>query len=190
MRMNEDTREKLSRTSTIVFGLALAAAGLVVGIVGINELTGADASASWPSVKGRVIVSQVKRGISSRGAGRNRRRSTSHTARIVYDYAVSGRKHIARRVSFGATSAKASAARAMVRRYPKGAEVTVYYDPDDPDRAVLEPGTSSGTYLPLGVGVLLAAGGGFLAVGGVLARNQLGTPDPEALFGEGLAGRQ
>ncbi len=166
------TQIKFGSKSSIIFGAVFGAVGLVVAGFGVNELTQADASASWPSVAGTVVSSQVKKSTSSRGTGRKRRRSTSHSASIVYEYTVDSRKHTAKRVSFGATSSSASSAREIVSRYPKGKAVTVYYDPADPERAVLEPGTSGGTYIPLGVGVVFAAIGGYMAVGGLLVRKK------------------
>ena len=173
---NLSLRKKLARTSTIVSGLALAAVGLAVGAFGINELTRADASASWPSVGGTVVSSHVKKSTSSRGTGRNRRRSTSHRAVVIYQYTLAGRTHTARRLSFGATDSSASTARQVVSRYPAGTAVTVFYDPDDPDQATLETGTTSGTYLPLGIGITLAAVGAFMAIGGLHARKTLQSP--------------
>ena len=41
-------------------------------------------------------------------------------------------------------------ARKVVKKYPVGTELSVYYDTDDPSNSVLEPGTTWFTYLPLG----------------------------------------
>jgi hypothetical protein len=44
-------------------------------------------------------------------------------------------------------------------RYPVGAEVDVYYDSENPDKNVLEPGVRGGSLLPIVIGLL------FLIVG-------------------------
>jgi hypothetical protein len=52
-------------------------------------------------------------------------------------------------------------AEAIVARYPVGQMVTVYYTPDDPAKAVLEPGLSLKAFFTLSLGlVFLGVGGG------------------------------
>lgn len=46
----------------------------------------------------------------------------------------------------------------MVHKYPQGASVTVYYDPDDPSASVLEVGmTSVAPWILIGVGLPFAS---------------------------------
>jgi len=154
-------RIKVGSTGTIIFGLVFCAVGLVVAGLGWRELSEADASASWPSVKGEVTSSEVRKSTSSR-TGRRRQRSTKYRAVVKYEYSVDGTIHTGNRISFDASSSSRSTAGRMTARYPKGAEVDVFYDPESPGEAVLERGKTLGTYIPLGVGLL------FFAVGCVL----------------------
>ncbi len=43
----------------------------------------------------------------------------------------------------------------MVNRYPVGRSVKVYYKPDDPDTAVLEPGSLSSSLNYFGMSILI-----------------------------------
>ncbi len=44
-------------------------------------------------------------------------------------------------------------ARRIVAHYPKGKDVMVHYDPDRPERSVLETGVGPGAWIPLGGGL-------------------------------------
>ena len=48
-----------------------------------------------------------------------------------------------------------SFAEEIVARYPKGTRIKVYYDPDTPGNAVLEPGDTLRAWLTIGFGAVL-----------------------------------
>lgn len=59
---------------------------------------------------------------------------------IVYEYYEEGIKFTSDRVHFGyQTLSDNSYAQGYVDKYPVGKEILVYFDPDDPSNAVLEP---------------------------------------------------
>ncbi len=59
---------------------------------------------------------------------------------VYYEYIVNGNKFTSNRVHFGyQTSSDKSYAQGYLMKYPVGKEVLVYYDPDHPDNAILEP---------------------------------------------------
>ncbi len=59
---------------------------------------------------------------------------------IYYEYGVDDIKFTSSRVHFGyQTSSDKSYAQGYLVKYPVGNEVLVYYDPDHPDNAILEP---------------------------------------------------
>jgi hypothetical protein len=139
----------------IVFGvgaLIFLGAGVGLLVLGTGQLKKARASESWPSVQGIVVSSTVERS--------SEHDNTDHyQASVVYEYAVDGVTYSCNRVSYGATRGLQEEAQAEAKRYPKGKRVEVYYDPDDPDVAVLEPGKAGEPYLWLGLG------GAFAVVG-------------------------
>jgi hypothetical protein len=146
---------KKNATLGVVFGLLFGLVGMGVLVYGIMNLNRGRASESWPTVSGVVTHSDVR---SSRGDS-----STTYHAEVSYEFVVEGAKHHSDKVSFGeyGTNSHARAAR-ICDGYPVGAPVDVFYSPEDPDVAVLEPGASGfGFFLPI------ILGGVFNIVGGV-----------------------
>jgi hypothetical protein len=120
---------------------------LVIGIgifsLGARNLRYAWASGSWPSVPGTVSESTVKE-----TAVRHRDSSSSDTdysARIVFGYQVNGIRYTTTTLHFGQTEGSSDSSEAALRRfrYPEGAKVIVYYDPNNPEHACIEKGFDS-----------------------------------------------
>lgn len=138
------------------YGLRIVAVVLVVvGVVSAVTITAsirdARASASWPSVPGQVSESTVEE--SSSGTSR------SFKASVRYDYAVDGRTYTNHAIGFSDSGgADRAGAEGVTAKYPNKSAVTVYYNPTDPQNAVLERGTSTRVYamalLPPGLIVL------------------------------------
>jgi hypothetical protein len=133
-------------------------AGIFLAKYGGSVLDNAKASAEWPTVQGTVMHSDVVR---ERGTGDNRGKY-HYEADVMFEFELDGQTYSSNNVSFGEyASSQASHAREIVRRYPEGSRVTVYYNPEDPDTAVLEPGVSWSSYILLGMGILFCAIGFF-----------------------------
>lgn len=129
----------------IVGGLATTLWGWIVIVRGRKSLT-------WPSVGGTI----EKSALSSE--------SDALLPAIEYSYAVAGRT-FRRMVEFpGDISPTAELARSYVDKYPAGAHVQVYYDPDRPERATLEPGQGRGDWMILALGVIATLVGVGLAM--------------------------
>ena len=91
---------------------------------------------------------------------RNRDPKTSDTAvyetRIAYTYTVNGNKRESSRISFmDKPVLYPDIALELVDKYPKDAEVKVYYKPDDSTQAVLEPGADVSVIPLLVIAVIL-----------------------------------
>ncbi|HEX7242873.1 MAG TPA: DUF3592 domain-containing protein [Longimicrobiaceae bacterium] len=137
-------------------GLAFlgAACFLAAGVMGLRRGL---RTYSWARAEGRVVRSLVGRETESTGEGT----LDSYRAEVRYRYEAAGAPrtgsavHADDRGSPSRTGAERKAA-----RYPEGARVAVFYDPADPDRAVLERGVGPGH-----VGLL--AGGGLFLLGGL-----------------------
>jgi len=119
-----------------------------------------EASRGWTRTTGRVVVSQVDeiQGPSEQGYPQYR-------PRIRYQFSVGGRSYEGDETAVGSAAAPGSSeaawARKEVERFPAGSEVTVFYDPASPRRAVLEPGVP--LLLPLvAVGFALLVAGLYL----------------------------
>ena len=95
----------------------------------------AKASKEWPSVKGIITHAEL---IKSRDSDGN----DMYSANVQYEYSVENKKYSDSgiRVSDAKTSVKSNVKKTL-RKYAVGTTVTVYYDPEFPNTAVLEPGT-------------------------------------------------
>jgi hypothetical protein len=104
--------------------LLLLAGGCAQGI--FHWLRKAHVMARWPTVAGRISSSWA----------------ALDGERIRYDYEVNGRHYVGRRISWrvgGGTSTADATAQELAEKYPPGSGVRVYYDPQRPSTAVLEP---------------------------------------------------
>lgn len=125
----------MDSTTLIVIGSICFSALLIDGILlGIIYATrrGVAKAASWPSTMGTVAFSMVERRSSNDGY--------SYYPVVQYTYSVMGRMYESRRIMPG-PEVGGSGAQKVVNRYPAGAQVMVYYDPQNPSSAVLERGT-------------------------------------------------
>jgi len=104
-------------------------------------------------VRSQYHGNQGRRNRSSTITITNNSRDTTYSAVITYRYAVNGQNYTSDRYWYaGSGSGYQSDAQNTVNRYPAGAQVTVYYNPDKPDEAVLDNSAPSTTvpYAALG----------------------------------------
>ncbi len=124
--------------------ILFALAGFLYGVIQVKE---AKRSLEWPSTLGKVIEA--------------RRGSDPVKPLVLYRYAVDGRQYEARRIAFRQVAGDETAP--MLRRYRVGKEVTVYFDPEDPETAVLEVGFRWSDHLLLmGISLGMALAGIFI----------------------------
>lgn len=123
----------------LIFGLG----GIYLIYLGFKNQQKARASQGWLLTTGRIVESSVSQHWSHDSEGGSR---LSYSAHIRYEYGVSGQTFISSQVAFGPapSSYRSARAQAEANRYPVGAAVTVYYNPDNPQEAVLEQ-RASGT---------------------------------------------
>ena len=101
-------------------------------------------SRGWPTVHGRVVDETV---LTMRWQF-----GWAHSPAVRYEYEVGGEVHRAHTVSYRGPIFRRAAQRTL-DRYRPGQRVTVYYDPRNPARAVLEPGSSFGGFVRVLVSV-------------------------------------
>ena len=91
---------------------------------------------SWPKTTGVVVQSEIKETIND------------FTALVDYTYEVDGKSYSSSQIRVrGTTSKSESEAMSFVKKYPVGAEVTVYYLKSDPTKAYLEAGLEVAHYV-------------------------------------------
>jgi len=101
----------------ILFGLLSAASSF-------SDFRSGQQSLLWPTTEGEITRSVRRRG--------NRKLKS-----LEYQYTVNATSYVATRVAFMRTPY----VKPIYKTYRTGQRVSVHYDPADPGRAVLEPGT-------------------------------------------------
>jgi hypothetical protein len=129
-------------------GIAITANGLMV-------LYRARMSATWWPTKGQITHCEIVTRTRSPGSSGGPR----YAPEVRYSYQAAGKNYDGSRISMGGEGATSEIeiARRYTKRYPVGHAVTVYYDPNKPSSAVLEPGVLKRTFVPLCFGLGFAA---------------------------------
>jgi hypothetical protein len=143
----------------IIFGriipLLLMFIGAYILCFGCMDLLRANQSRTWPTAQGIIQNSSVEY---------NRNRKGAYRAKIMYDFTVNATAFSGNRVAFGDYSSSISShAQGIVNIYPKGKAVTVYYNQQDPQVCLLEPGVKLQTWIRAGFGFA------FMAISGLIA---------------------
>ncbi len=126
-------RRKVGVAALMVIGLPV----LALGVPPLASTTwSAVASLSWPVANGTVVESALRLWLSDGPSD-----TTEQVARVIFTYAVDGRRFTADTPEWTIIGAGWGAdAAGVVARYPRGASIPVRYDPANPYRAVLRPG--------------------------------------------------
>ncbi|HSH04309.1 MAG TPA: DUF3592 domain-containing protein [Anaerolineae bacterium] len=160
-----DMWQKLGWVIAIVVGtvtfvvtdmIGLACVLLLMGSIAFSKLGWdsimlAVAMRDWPLARGQVVKSKVirKRSNSSGDSG------LVYHSKIKYVYEVMGETYEGGRIYFGRPNGFAWRERLAVAKYPVGAEVDVYYDPEAPEVAALEMSLGKpGTYIAFIMGLV------------------------------------
>ncbi|HTD23698.1 MAG TPA: DUF3592 domain-containing protein [Terriglobales bacterium] len=128
----------------LLFCGLVSLAGLGLIFMAAFDLRKANRAKTWPTAQGKVLSSGL--------AAVNDSDGTTYKAAILYEYSVNSVDHRSDvwRVRAGSSSFTKAATEA-VKRYPAGATVTVYFNPENPADAMLEPGKVSWSLLFGGV---------------------------------------
>src|SRR5207237_9304824 len=103
---------------------------LIAGVILRKTIQLRDA-ASWPSTRARIVKSQT-RAVHQRHAGEVTQ--VTNVPDIEYEFSLGDRIIRGTRIGLGETADTEEA----LNRYPVGLTVPVYYDPKDPQQAVLQ----------------------------------------------------
>jgi len=128
----------------MIFGILIAflfiVAGLRATFFSLTLIFQWKQSQEWPSVRGKIIQSNLQSMLAPRGNRRiPPRLVTVYTPDILYAYRVNAESFQSKQIfirqrfpsSFGISDD-------LVEKYPTGKDVTVFYDPNKPEFAVLE----------------------------------------------------
>ncbi len=142
-----------------VAAVVIGVAGVVTFFLGLRRLGEASGSRKWPTVKGTVLTSKVEEQLSrhrdeSDDADAPEQVSRTFKATVTYRYVVAEKTLEGARVAPDELeTSDRSAADDLVRTFPPGAPVDVFYDPADPAQSVLKPGISGASAILPAIGV-------------------------------------
>ncbi|MFN2314727.1 MAG: DUF3592 domain-containing protein [Bacteroidales bacterium] len=168
MRFGTVRTRKPGNANPVTLGIIFAiVGGAIFFIFALPPLQYAHTSKSWPIVQGTVTRSEVK--IWKRDG------NTHYEPDIAYSYSVEGKKYSSAKITVGDGSLdnNASKAKRLQAEYPVDKEVDVYYDPDLPESAVLQPGTKSGDLMLAGIAALFFFIGLLAVYQGVKAKRRI-----------------
>jgi hypothetical protein len=141
----------------ILFPIIFVVIGLVLLFIYFLNLAKVRASQAWPTAQGTVLQSWVRKSSSTDDDGGT---SYSYHPEIHYQYQVMGKEYQGNKIAFGPkVGGNRSRAEKMMEKYPTGANVSVYYQPDNPANAVLERSISK---ISLVMGVVFILAGVFI----------------------------
>lgn len=142
-----------------VFGTLFLVPGLIALYFAAQGIAGEYQTRNWLQTDGMVASSEVFTNEVKSASGTPVK---TQRARIVYTYKIGNSIFASDRVSF---SSEANRAPSLVDNYPKGKKVTVYYSPDNPSSAVLEPKTARDIWLARALWIRLGFAILFIGVG-------------------------
>lgn len=158
-----------------LFAFALPIIVLVGGVFCVAEYIRtrrlASASLRWPTAAGRVtrcdVIEEIIEEKSDDDKSRSSKLQHRYQVDLRYAYRVDKRDFIGTEVDWGGTmiSGLREVAEKAAAKYRPGQNVKVYYDPERPGHAVLEPASREGALGPLiGAAVCAVVGGLFLTI--------------------------
>ncbi len=114
--------------------------GLVLLGVYIYSLARIREAQAWPATQGTVVASWARRSTSTDEDGVQ---SSTYYPEVQYTYTAMGATYQNDKISFGMKSGGAHRKiEKYIEQYPINGAVTVYYDPNDPQKAILERKTA------------------------------------------------
>ena len=131
--------------------------GLGVFLLGVFKVRKLRASQSWAVAMGTIVESSVEESF-NRGSD-DLPDSWSYTPLIRYQFQAQGQTIIGDRLGFdGKSYSKKPDAQAVVARYPLGAQVNVFFDPEKPADSVLHRTSGSAwVFVVVGLAAFLLA---------------------------------
>jgi hypothetical protein len=130
---------------TIILGTVIVG-GLAITVWGWIIMTKAKKMQSWPTTKGIIKESRPEA------------EYNDLLPHIAFSYQVANNQYNTTFMFPEGTHPSQQFSQAYLDKYPVGTEVTVYFNPDHPETATLEPETK-GDWMILALGVMMVIGG-------------------------------
>ncbi|WP_292401627.1 DUF3592 domain-containing protein [Mesorhizobium sp.] len=169
----------------LLVGFACVVAGML-SVATLLKWREVRAVSRWLPTPGKILSSRVEaREVTSSGPGSQRRRSTETRSfpAITFEYKVRGETFRSSRYGVQENVGNFAVSETLAR-FPKGADVTVFYDPSDPAKAVIERTMPDGALkfmIQLSAGLVIGAMVLVFSVGGILEAIGPHLPKPQNL---------
>lgn len=169
----------------LLVGFACAVSGML-SVITFLKWREVQALSRWLPTPGKIISSRVEaREVRSSGAGSDSTDTTEmrNFPAITFEYKVGGKKFQSSRYSVKENLGNFEV-RETLAQFPRGAEVTVFYNPSDPSKAVIERTMPDGAFkfmFQLSAGLVVGTAVLVFSVGGVLEAIRPHLPKPQNL---------
>lgn len=129
--------------------------GVIFLVVALRSRQQAKTSQGWPTAAGTITASSLQE---HRNYDEDQGVSYTYEPVVQYRYTVMGNEYTGSKISFGANAFGRAQAQQKVNTYPPGMAVTVHYNPEKPEEAVLETQAAGGkVFIIVGVIFLVIA---------------------------------
>ena len=151
----------------MVIILLLAVLVVSAGVISISFGISLARKINWQIGSGVIVSSHIQKDEDLRGTVDSRYSSgmvtkISYYPYVVCKYAISGKEYSSEMVAGCGTTGAGEAQSVLLDQFPVGKEIDFFYDPKNPDNAVIEIPSTFSRLLPLIVGVLFLPGGLFI----------------------------
>jgi hypothetical protein len=169
----------------LLVGFACVVAGMLT-VATLLKWREVRAVSRWLPAPGKILSSRAEvREVTSPGSGSQRRGSTETRSfpAITFEYKAGGKMFRSSRYSVQENVGNFAVSETLAR-FPRGADVTVFYDPSDPAKAVIERTMPDGALkfmIQLSAGLVIGAMVLVFSVGGVLEAIGPHLPKPQNL---------
>jgi len=145
------------RISMLSLALLLLSSASIGAGIAMNA--GSERSGHWPMIEGAIVSGRVDQTQQGNGKGGG---VSCYRATILYRYELGAVSYQNTKISYHGTPCVHGErgrrlAEELIARYPANGKVTIFYDPDNPQRSCLEPGKT-----PDGIGLMLMGAAGFI----------------------------
>lgn len=146
--------QKNSPIATFIMGIIfIVSSWMVYSNFSAPMVKESEASENWPTTSGIITHSELSQSMSD---GKK-----MYAANVNYNFTVDEKAYTGDRISLtsnGTSTGSVGKVKETLQTYPVDANVTVYYDPEFPNNAVLEPGADFFIYFvkygPLVLGLI------------------------------------
>ena len=150
-REDNNPLTKWGRLGNALFFIVFALSGLPVMYFTYPWLVNGVESENWPTTDGVVTLSEIYDVRGNKGG-------VTYGAEILYEYYVSDKRYLGNHVTSAGQSSSSDLdyAQYLINKYPNGTKVTIYYNPNKAEEAVLEPGFHWFDLFPFGMGLIFS----------------------------------